>query len=26
VSDEKFTLPANIKIIQGPVATPQRKK
>jgi hypothetical protein len=26
VTDEKFTLPANIKIIQGPEATPQRKK
>jgi hypothetical protein len=26
VTDEKFTLPANIKIIQGPEATPKRKK
>lgn len=25
VTDEKFTLPANMKIIQGPQATPQRK-
>ncbi len=26
VTDEKFTLPANTKIIQGPEATPRRKK
>jgi hypothetical protein len=25
VTDEKFTLPANMTIIQGPQATPQRR-